>query len=442
MNAAFDACRTAMLQEGLSEAVIATFEAHYRKVVAGDRGILAETELEPAGDAHVAAWEAVQSFREAGLQALHATAVIKLNGGLGTSMGLTGPKSALVVRDGLTFYDIAARQVCVLNARHGSAVPFLTMDSFSTQAETAAMRLRHPELPAHLPGSFLQNQYPKLLADTLAPAVWPAHPAQAWNPPGHGDFYAALSGSGLLDQLRQSGIRYAFVSNIDNLGATLSPEILGWFAAQGIPFLMEVCTRTPMDRKGGHLAVRDGRLVLRERAQTAPEDLEAFETIARHRFFNTNSLWIDLEALAAALEAHGGVLPLDLMLNRKRLVPKDDTTPEVIQLETAIGAAIRAFDGARALCVPRTRFAPVKNCEDLLVVMSDRYTLNEAMELVPSPDCTPEITVRLAEPHFGTFDRLQARLQGVPSLKDCTSLVVDQDRLLTADLRLVGDVIL
>ncbi len=444
MTSAFDTCRTVMLQEGLSASVIATFEAHYEKVRTGERGILAEQDLTPASEQEVAPWHATDGFTNQGLAALPATVVIKLNGGLGTSMGLTGPKSALVVRDNLTFFDITARQVCELNARFGARVPFITMDSFSTQTDTEAMRRRHPALPDHVPNAFLQNKYPKLLADTLEPASWPANPAQAWNPPGHGDFYAALVGSGLLASLRTAGIRYAFVSNIDNLGATLSPEVLGWFASQGAPFLMEVSRRTPMDRKGGHLAVRrsDGRLVLRERAQTAPEDLELFESIDRHRFFNTNSIWLDLEALDTLLRSNGGVLPLDLILNRKRLVPKDDATPEVLQLETAIGAAIAHFEGARALCVPRSRFLPVKNCDDLLVVMSDRYGLNEAFELVQAPGCTPELTVHLAEAYFGTLDRLQARLDGVPSLKACTALRVEGDIRLDRRMRFQGDVVL
>src|SRR3712207_3283810 len=121
--------------------------------------------------------------------------------------------------------------------------------------------------------------------------------------------------SGKLEDLLGRGIRWAFVSNIDNLGATLDPRILAWIAREQPPFLMEACDRTGADRKGGHLARRaDGRLVLRASAQTADEDTEAFQDVSRHRYFNTNNLWVDLRALQATLDERGGVLGLPMMV--------------------------------------------------------------------------------------------------------------------------------
>src|SRR5438105_1204399 len=79
-----------------------------------------------------------------------------------------------------------------------------------------------------------------------------------WCPPGHGDIYTALVTSGMLDALLDAGYEHAFVSNSDNLGAVLDPRILAWFAAERIPFLMEVADRTEADRKGGHIAQRPG----------------------------------------------------------------------------------------------------------------------------------------------------------------------------------------
>ena len=108
-----------------------------------------------------------------------------------------------------------------------------------------------------------------------------------------------------------------------------------------VPFLMEVADRTPADRKGGHLARRagGGGLVLREVAQTPDEDLDAFQDIARHRYFNTNTLWIDLRALAAVLRERGGVLGLPMIVNRKTVDPGDgDSTRR---------AAARDRDGRR-----------------------------------------------------------------------------------------------
>jgi len=72
-----------------------------------------------------------------------------------------------------------------------------------------------------------------------------------------------------------------------------------------------VTRRTAADRKGGHLARRtaDGRLLLREVAQCPDADLESFQDISRHKYFNTNSLWLRLDALKAQLAADAGVLP-------------------------------------------------------------------------------------------------------------------------------------
>ena len=181
---------------------------------------------------------------------------------------------------------------------------------------------------------------PKVLAASGEPAEWPANPRLEWNPPGHGEFYAALEFSGTLQKLLDAGICYLFVSNSDNLGATLSPEVLGYMAAEGVPFLMEVTRRTRGDRKGGHLAVAaDGRLTLRESAQCHPDDVPHFQDIERHRYFNTNNLWIDLEALAARI-GPDQPLVLPLIRNQKTVDPRDPSSTPVFQLESAMGSAI------------------------------------------------------------------------------------------------------
>ena len=158
----------------------------------------------------------------------------------------------------------------------------------------------------------MQHKFPKILRDGLAPASWPDNPQLEWNPPGHGDIYTALVTSGALKGFLERGIRYAFVSNSDNLGATLDEGLLGHFAAEEYPFMMEVAERTPSDQKGGHLARRrqDGRLVLREIAQCPPEETDAFTDIHRYRYFNTNSIWINLQHLQRLADRGGiGDLP-------------------------------------------------------------------------------------------------------------------------------------
>ena len=159
----------------------------------------------------------------------------------------------------------------------------------------------------------------------------------------------------------------------------LDPRILAWIASEEAPFVMEVADRTPADRKGGHIARRrsDGGLLLREIAQTPDADLDAFQDTARHRYFNTNTIWFDLQAVAAELERRGGVLGLPLIRNSKTLDPSDKSSPEVFQIETAMGAALGVMEGARALRVPRDRFTPVKTTNDLLALRSDAYEVDE-----------------------------------------------------------------
>jgi UTP--glucose-1-phosphate uridylyltransferase len=271
---------------------------------------------------------------------------------------------------------------------------------------------------------------PKLRADDLRPIGWPADPELEWAPPGHGDLYTALLTSGMLDTLVDRGYRHVFISNSDNLGATLEPRILAWIAREEVPFLMEVTDRTEADRKGGHLARRrGGGLVLREIAQTPEEDLDAFQDIRRHRFFNTNNLWLDLRALAELLDARGGVLDLPTISNRKTVDPTDPSSPEVIQLETAAGAAISLFEGARALRVSRRRFAPVKTTNDLLVVRSDAYVLTEdaRLELAAERAERPPV-VDLDRRYYKLLRDFEARFPGgAPSLVACERLTVVGD---------------
>jgi UTP--glucose-1-phosphate uridylyltransferase len=369
--------------------------------------------------------------------------VIKLNGGLGTSMGMTGPKSLLPVKEGLTFLDIIVRQVLALRERFGAGLPLVLMNSFATREETLAALERHPGVAADVPIDFVQNKVPKLRADDLQPASWPDNPALEWAPPGHGDLYTALAGSGMLRTLLERGYRYAFLSNSDNLGAVLEPRILAWFAREQIPFLMEVADRTEADRKGGHIARGPGGgLLLRESAQTPDEDLVAFQDVGRHRYFNTNTLWVDLQALAERLERQGGFLGLPMIANRKTVDPSDPSSTEVIQLETAMGAAIGVFDGAQAIRVPRARLSPVKTTNDLLPVRSDAYLLTEESQvrLAPERHDSPPI-VDLDERFYKLVGDFEPRFPaGPPSLLGCERLSVKGDVVFGRDVVVRGSV--
>ena len=425
-----------MRADGVAEAAIATFGELYQRLVAGETGLIAESDIAPVEELPDA--EALDQGSE---EVLDRAVVVKLNGGLGTSMGLDGPKSLLEVKDGLTFLDITARQVLALRERHRARLPLVLMNSFSTREPSLERLSRYPELAADVPADFLQNKEPKLLADTLEPVRWPADPTLEWAPPGHGDLYTALAGSGTLHRLLERGYRYAFVSNADNLGAVLDPRILGWFARQGLPFLMEAADRTEADRKGGHLARRrDGGLELREIAQTPDDDVAAFQDVGRHRFFNTNNLWLDLEALARVMAERGGVLGLPMIVNRKTVDPRDPSSPEVIQLETAMGAAIGVFERAGALRVPRRRFAPVKTTNDLLALRSDAYVLTDESHVVPAPGRDAPPVVDLDERHFRRVGDFDARFPaGAPSLLRCRSLTVRGDVTFGAGVAVRGD---
>jgi UTP--glucose-1-phosphate uridylyltransferase len=281
-----------------------------------------------------------------------------------------------------------------------------------------------------VPPDFVQHKEPKIRVDDLQPVEWPDDPSLEWCPPGHGDLYTALLTSGMLEQLLARDYRFAFVSNSDNLGAVLDPRILAWLAREEIPFAMEVTYRTEADRKGGHLARRsDGGYVLRETAQTPEEDLDALQDISRHRYVNTNNLWIDLAALQRVMEERDGVLGLPLIVNRKTVDPGDKSTPEVFQLETAMGAAIGVFDGAQPVCVPRQRFSPVKTTEDLLALRSDAYVLADdaRVELAPERDGTPPV-VDLDDEHYKLLRDFDARFPaGAPSLVACERIAVEGD---------------
>lgn len=431
-----------MREAGADEEAIRAFTSAYDRLVAGDRAVIATADIEPAGD--VPALEELPDVDPG--EVLGGVALIKLNGGLATSMGLQQPKSLLEARDGHTFLDIIVGQTLALRRRHGVGLPLELMDSEATREATRAALAAYPELPVDgLPEDFMQSMIPKLDADTLAPVSWPAAPALEWTPPGHGDVYGALRRSGMLAALRSRGIRYAMISNSDNLGAQLDARVPAHMAAREIPFLMEVVQGTEADRKGGHLARRrsDGQLVLRESAQTPDEDADSFRDYRRWRYYNTNNLWVDLDALAAALDDAGGVLALPLIINRKTVDPRDSDSTPVIQLESAMGAAIEVFEGAELLLVPRTRFAPVKTTDDLLVLRSDVYTLTADMEVTPSGDADQLPYVELDSKHYKLIDAFERRFPaGAPSLREARRLVVHGDVTFEGGVVVRGEVTL
>lgn len=413
-----------MNRAGVGKTTIRAFRHNYRRLIEGETGFIPESAIEPVKQ--LPYLEQLPELRAPDGSLLSETVVLKLNGGLGTSMGLDRAKSLLSVRDGLTFLDFTLKQIQHLRAVYGVPLRFLLMNSFTTSRDTLEFLRDYPELGDPQSMELMQSQVPKVDARTLEPVTWPENPSLEWCPPGHGDIYPSLLGSGLLEKLLLEGFRFLFVSNSDNLGASLDLRLLRHFADSGQDFLMEVAERTPSDRKGGHLARARGKFLLRESAQCFAEDQAAFQNIQRHRFFNTNNLWIRLNSIKAALEANDGFIPLPLIKNAKTVDPRDKNSPGVIQLENAMGAAIENFPNAGAIVVPRTRFAPVKTTSDLLALRSDAYKVTDDWRIVLSNGGTaPPPSIDLSPDHYQMVDQLEARIaQGVPSLKQCTSLTI------------------
>src|SRR5215469_12514042 len=424
--------------DGLYGAELATLRRRLRQLGEQQAGLLPGEVLEPLEDLPRLD-ELPEPSPGQARDVLDQFVIVKLNGGLGTSMGLAGPKSLLEVKPGASFLEIVATQVLALRKRHGARLPLVLMDTEATRDHSLKALVRYGDLSVPgVPLDFLQGREPKIRADDFQPVRWPADPDLEWCPPGHGDIYSALAASGTLDALLGAGLRYAFVSNSDNLGALADVRIAAWLAAEQVPFALEAVRGTPADRKGGHLACYQGRLVLRETAQV-PDGDTSFTDVERWRWYNTNNIWIDLRALSGLQTADPAAPPLPLIVNRKTVDPRDPASTPVIQLESAMGAAIGSIPGARAIHVPRSRFAPVKTTDDLLVVRSDAYKLTSDGHIRPSFE-GPGPVVTLDKDFYKLLpDFVQRFPAGPPSLRRCRRFEVQDDVTFGAGVVAVGD---
>ena len=427
-----------MQKEGLQPLVIETFAHYYKKLLTGETGLVYDREIQPVAARDIEDFKNLAEYAAAGQRAFDQSVRIVLNGGLGTTMGLTGPKSLIEAKNGKTFLEIILKQA------ENSGIQLALMNSFNTHDETLSALSKLNASPAPL--QFLQHKFPKIRQQDLAPAVWPQNPELEWNPPGHGDVFTALNTSGMLKQLLENGIRYAFIHNLDNLGARMEESLLGYFAAHGFAFMMEVAEKTPADIKGGHLARhQSGRLLLREAAQCPRDEIAAFQDITRYGFFNTNNIWINLTSLQTLFEKEH-TMNLPMILNPKTVDPRNEGSPPVFQIETAMGAAISLFDDTTAVRVPRSRFFPVKSCNDLLALRSDCYVMGEMNDLKINPKRLSAgrgdtIKIRLDPNFYGKIDLMEARFhQGLPSLVNCESLNIDGDVCFESDVAIKGSV--
>ena len=422
-----------MQKAGLNDLTIQSFSTYYYQILEGLTGKLSEQEISLPDVEKIVDYNTLSTKTVSPLEKL---VVIKLNGGLGTSMGLKKAKTLLQVKDEMNFLDIIVRQILNIRSKSEKDVPLLLMQSFNTRDDSLKYLEKYSELPLPgLPLDFLQSKFPKIIQDNLSPLQNKAD-NKNWNPPGHGEIYSALASSGVLDRLLNLGYEYAFLSNSDNLGAVVDEKILSYFAEHKIPFMMEVCKRTEVDKKGGHLAQnKKGQLLLRETAQCPGDEVEFFQDIKRYSYFNTNNLWVNLKVLKQKLFETNYMLPLQLILNGKEV---DGT--KVFQVESAMGAAISVFKGSKAMLVNRDRFAPVKKTTDLLGIWSDAYKLTDDYRLVLNGRKKPP-KISLYDRYYKTIDQLQNHFKyGIPSLIDCDSLEIKSDTYFGKNVKISGDV--
>lgn len=370
---------------------------------------------------------------------LSSLSVLKLNGGLGTSMGCVGPKSVIEVRDGNTFLDLSVRQIEHLNRKYDADVPLLLMNSFNTDADTAKIIKKYQGHRIRVK-TFNQSRFPRIYKDSLLPVPLSYEDdLETWYPPGHGDLFESLVQSGELDNLLAQGREILFVSNGDNLGATVDTKILDHMIETGAEYIMELTDKTRADVKGGTLINYEGEVRLLEIAQVPKEHVEEFKSIKKFKYFNTNNLWINLKAIKRLVEQNA--IEAEIIPNAKT-ISKGSSEINVIQLETAVGAAIRHFKGAHGVNVPRSRFLPVKTCSDLLLVKSDLFYLEHgALKLDPIRDGYSNPLIKLGS-HFKKVSGFQSHIPHMPKILELDHLTITGNVNLGRDVSLKGTVII
>ena len=393
----------------------------------------------PADDLVIPFEELAAEARLPPKELLSKLAVLKLNGGLGTTMGCVGPKSAIEVRAGQTFLDLTVRQIQHLNTTHGVSVPLVLMNSFNTHEDTLRIVRKYEGIEGVNILTFNQSRMPRIFKESLTPVPQTADDPDRthWYPPGHGDVYASLERSGILDALRSMGKEIVFISNVDNLGATVSLPILDKMVSSDgdIEFIMEVTDKTKADVKGGTIITYEGRSKLLEIAQVPSDKVEEFKSIKKFKIFNTNSLWCSLPAIKRLV--NDNALNMDIIVNNKSL--SDGSS--VIQLEQACGAAMEYFRGAIGVNVPRSRFLPVKKTSDLLLVQSNLYDLvSGSLILSPLRIGGPPVIKLGAE--FSKMAGYQSRILSTPDLLELDHLTISGDVILGSDITLRGTVII
>lgn len=347
-------------------------------------------------------------------------AVIKLNGGLGTTMGCKGPKSLIPVKEGKTFLEIAVLQNKALNARYGSNVPIYLLNSFNTEKEIENFKqVMKDKIDFKV---FNQSKCPRIYEDTLMPVPesFDDYNEEAWYPPGHGNILHSLVNTGILDNLLKEGKEIAFISNIDNTGAYVDIKIAKTMVDGKADYIMEVTDKTSLDTKGGTLIEIDGKIMHLEMPQVPKNHIDDFCSLNKFKIFNTNNIWINLKSVKEKIDS----IKMEIIVNKKKL----KNGRSVIQLETSIGGAIRNFERSLAVHVDRHRFLPVKKTQDLMAIMSNLYTMDEnfILRLVKDRPIKMAPTIKLSS-EFDYISEFQKRIPNMPNIKDLIRLTIKGD---------------
>ncbi|KRH94126.1 UDP-glucose pyrophosphorylase [Pseudoloma neurophilia] len=360
-------------------------------------------------------------------------AVLKLNGGLGTSMGCIGPKSAIEIKGDDNFLDLCVKQIDVLQRTYDVEIPFILMNSFNTEEKTNRMLRRYKNIR-----TFSQSVFPRISANSFLP-IDSSHGKASVYPPGHGDIFNSLKDSGMLDKLLKEGKEYLFVSNIDNLAATVDFNILNYVIENDVDFLMEVTNKTRADIKGGTLIEMDDKLSLLEIAQVPADKKNEFTSVRKFKIFNTNSVWINLKKLKSLLKEKKIVL--DIIENKKTIKGIDEP---VIQLETAMGAAIKYFPNAVGMIVPRSRFLPVKTCSDLFLIRSNLYIERDGfLSLSPRRMFNaPPPLIKLLGKMYKDIQSFDKMFKTIPDIVELDHLTVSGNITFGRNISLKGTVII
>ena len=368
-------------------------------------------------------------------------AVLKLNGGLGTSMGCVGPKSVIEVRDGMSFLDLSVRQIEHLNRTYNVNVPFVLMNSFNTDHDTSNIIKKYEGHNIDIM-TFNQSKFPRIVKDSLLPVPKTADsPITDWYPPGHGDVFESLYNSGILQKLLDRGIEVIFLSNADNLGATVDLRILQHMVDNESEYIMELTDKTKADVKGGTIIDYEGSVRLLEIAQVPKEHVNEFKSIKKFKYFNTNNIWMNLKAVKRVVE--NNELAMEIIPNAKSIPAdkKGESDISIIQLETAVGAAIRHFKNAQGVNVPRRRFLPVKTCSDLMLVKSDLFTLKHGQLVIDPNRFGPAPLIKLGS-DFKKVSSFQARIPSIPKIMELDHLTITGAVNLGRSVTLKGTVII